>query len=372
MKKAVFIVNHHVVIYNFRKEIVRTFIQEGVEVHIISPAGPGVEKLVEDGAIWHDAPVDRHGTSIMDDFKLMQLYKSLLREIDPDLVLCYTIKPNIYGGFAAKSLGIPYVVNITGLSSAIDNGGKTAKLVMFLYRLALRKVQRIFFQNKENMEFFKEHKLTFGREKLLPGSGVNLEEFKCLPLPSDKTRFVYVARIMREKGIDEYLEAAKAVKKNHPDTEFLVCGFSEEDYAGRLKEAEDEGTIIYKGMVDDIRTVLKDVSCIVHPSFYPEGISNAILEAIASGRGVITTDMPGCRNLCIDGVNGYIVKPKDSKGLAAAIEKYLSLSDEERTAMGLAGRKLAEEKFDRNIVINACRSELDLAASFKRIKGSAR
>lgn len=368
MKKVVFIVNHHVVIYNFRKEIVRTFLKEGVEVHIVSPAGPGVDKLVKDGAIWHDAPVDRHGTSIMDDFKLMLLYRKMLKEINPDLALCYTIKPNIYGGFAAKSLKIPYVVNITGLSSAIDNGGKTAQFVMMLYRFALRKVQRIFFQNKENLAFFKEHNLTFGKEKLLPGSGVNLEEFKLLPLPEDKVRFVYVARIMREKGIDEYLEAAEAIKKVHPDTEFWVCGFSEEDYKDRLKKAEDEGFITYKGMVDDIRTVLKDVSCIVHPSFYPEGISNAILESIASGRGVITTDMPGCRDLCVEGVNGYIVQPKDSAVLISAIEKYLKLSYDERVKMGLAGRKLAEEKFDRTIVINACRSELELGASKRKSK----
>lgn len=362
MKKVCFIVNHHVVIYNFRKEIVRRFLDEGVEVHIISPAGPGVDKLVADGAIWHDVPVDRHGTSIKADLKLYKAYKETLAKIRPDFVLTYTIKPNIYGGMAAGKLKIPFAVTITGLSSALVNGGKTAFLIRTLYKIALKKVQRIFFQNQSNMDYFLSHNMTFGKEKMVPGSGVNLNEFTFEKMPPfDQIRFVYVARVMREKGIDEFLLAAKYIKAHYPLTEFMICGFLEDDYKGILSQAEAEGTVKYLGMVEDIKSVLNQVHCIIHPSFYSEGISNAILEAIATGCAVITTDMPGCRELCKDGENGYLIQPQNIEQLISAIEKFLKLSDEEKQTMGECGHKLAAESFDRNIVVEAVMEEFEKA-----------
>lgn len=357
MKKVCFIVNHHVVIYNFRKEIVRRFISDGVEVHIISPGGPGVDKLVADGAIWHDVPVDRRGTSIKGDINLFKKYKQVLSEIKPDFVLCYTIKPNLYGGMAAKKLKIPFAITVTGLSAGLENGGKTALVIKMLYRYVLKSVQRIFFQNQSNLDFFLNNKLTYGKEKLVPGSGVNLEEFKYSPMPEGATRFVYVARVMREKGIDEYLLAAKSIKARYPETEFLICGFLEDDYKEILAQAESEGSVKYLGMVENINEVLETVHCIVHPSFYPEGISNAILEAITTGRAVITTDMPGCRELCIDGENGFIVPIQDFAEVANAMEKFINLSSEEKAEMGKRGHELAANKFDRNIVVDAVLEE---------------
>ena len=361
MKKVCFIVNHHVVIYNFRKEIVRRFLSEGVEVHIISPGGQGVDKLISDGAVWHDVPVDRRGTSISGDIKLYKKYKEMLSEIRPDFVLCYTIKPNLYGGMAAKRLKIPFVITITGLSAGLENGGKTAFVIKTLYRYVLKGVQRIFFQNQSNLDFFLKNKLTYGKEKLVPGSGVNLDEFTYQTMPEGPAKFVYVARVMREKGIDEYLLAAKLIKAKYPETEFLICGFLEDDYKDILAEAEADGSVKYLGMVDNINEVLKTVHCIVHPSFYPEGISNAILEAITTGRAVITTDMPGCRELCIDGDNGYLVPIQDSSAVAKAMEKFINLSQDAKAEMGRKGHELAASRFDRNIVIDAVFEEFNKA-----------
>jgi len=361
MKKVCFIVNHHVVIYNFRKEIVRRFLSDGVEVHILSPAGPGVDKLIDDGAIWHDVPVDRRGTSVSGDIKLYKNYKKILADIKPDFVLCYTIKPNLYGGMAAKKLKIPFVVTITGLSAGLENGGKTAFVIKKLYRYVLKGVQRIFFQNQSNMDFFLKNNLTYGKERLVPGSGVNLEEFNYSEMPGGPVKFVYVARVMREKGIDEYLLAAKYIKARYPETEFLICGFLEDDYKEILSIAENEGTVKYLGMVENINEVLQKVHCIVHPSFYPEGISNAILEAITTGRAVITTDMPGCRDLCIDGENGYLVPIQNFEAVALAMEKFLNLSNEEKILMGKRGHELAAGKFDRQIVIDAVLEEFNKA-----------
>ena len=361
MKKVCFIVNHHVVIYNFRKEIVRRFLSDGVEVHILSPKGPGVDKLVDDGAIWHDVPVDRRGTSIKGDISLYKKYKEILADIRPDFVLCYTIKPNLYGGMAAKQLKIPFAVTITGLSAGLENGGKTAFVIKNLYRYVLKDVQRIFFQNQSNLDFFLKNKLTYGKEKLVPGSGVNLNEYSYCDMPEGPTRFVYVARVMREKGIDEYLLAAKSIKARYPETEFLICGFLEDDYKEILAQAESEGSIKYLGMVDNINEVLKTVHCIVHPSFYSEGISNAILEAITTGRAVITTDMPGCRELCMDGENGYLVPIQDAEAVVNAMEKFINLSPEEKAKMGRKGHEFAANNFDRNIVIDAVLEEFNKA-----------
>lgn len=362
MKKVCFIVNHHVVIYNFRKEIVRKFLEDGVEVHIISPAGPGVDKLVADGAIWHDVPVDRHGTSIKGDIKVYKAYKEILAKVRPDFVLTYTVKCNIYGGMAAGRLKIPFVVTITGLSSALENGGKTAALIRVLYKVVLRRAQRIFFQNQSNMDYFIDHGMSFGKERLVPGSGVNLEEFSFKKMPPfDQVRFVYVARVMREKGIDEFLLAAKYIKARYPLTEFLICGFLEDDYKDVLAQAEAEGVVKYLGMVEDMVEVLHQVHCIVLPTFYPEGINNAMLEAIATGRVVITTDMPGCRELCKDGENGYLVQPQNIEQLIGAIEKFMNVSDEDKQAMGECGHRLAADSFDRNIVIDAVMEEFGKA-----------
>lgn len=358
-KKVLFLVNHDVVIYNFRLELVERLINDGYEVHISSPYGERIDDLVSLGAIFHDITMDRHGMNPINELKLLLSYRRLFKEVRPDMVLGYTIKPNIYGAMAAGWRNIPFVANITGLGTAVENPGISQKLMLLLYKIAFRKIQKVFFQNTENQQFFIDHKIALGKHGLLPGSGVNLERFTLKEYPSgDTIRFAFISRIMKEKGIDQYLEAAETTKKKYPNTEFHICGFCETEYEGKLNEFNDNGTVIYHGMLRDVAGFLDDIHCVVHPTYYPEGLSNVLLEASASGRPIITTDRSGCREVIDDGVNGYMIPQKDSKALIKAIDKFMQLDYESKKAMGIAGRKKVEKEFDRQIVVNKYLGEL--------------
>src|SRR5699024_5679329 len=242
---------------------------------------------------------------------------------------------------------------ITGLGTAVENPGLMQKITVQLYKIAFKKIKTVFFQNKENMQFFINKKIAIGKHKLLPGSGVNLERFPLLEYPSDEVvKFVFISRIMKEKGIDYYLEAAKYIKEKYPNTEFHICGFSEEDYTDILTEYEEKGIIIYNGMVRDVREILRITHCTVHPTYYPEGMSNVLLESAASGRPVITTDRSGCREIVDNNINGYLVELKESKELISKIEEFINADNEAKRLMGMEGRKKIESQFDRNIVVN--------------------
>ena len=357
--KITFIGNSDVSICNYRHELITKLLEEGHEVSIISPYGPMYDELIAEGCKLYKTELDRHGTNPVKDLKLIRQYKKILKEISPDYVFTYTIKPNIYGAIACRSLGIPCVANITGLGTAVENGGLIQKITVMLYRYAFKKIQTVFFQNEENMQFFIDRKLYTDKHKLLPGSGVNLTRFTPYEYPSDETvEFVFISRLMKEKGIDQYLEAAEYIKKKYPNTKFHVCGFCEDEYKDRMDALTSGDTVIYHGMVKNIETVLENVHCTVHPTYYPEGLSNVLLESCACARPIITTDRAGCREVVVDGVNGFVVKQKDSQDLIEKIEKFLSLSHEEKRAMGLAGREKVEKEFDRNIVIRAYLNEI--------------
>jgi len=360
-KKVLFLVNHDVVIYNFRLEIVERLLADGYEVHISSPYGERIDDLVALGSHYHEINMDRHGMNPIAEYKLLRKYKKLIKEVKPDIVLGFTIKPNIYGAIAAKKYKIPFVANITGLGTAVENGGWKQKVFVLLYKYAFRNVQRVFFQNTENQQFFIDKKIALGKHKLLPGSGVNLERFPLRDYPDDSgiIKFAFVSRIMKEKGIDQYLDAAKAIKSKYPNTEFHICGFCEPEYEGKLNEFNANGTVIYHGMVREVAEFMEDIHCIVHPTYYPEGISNVLLEASASGRPIITTDRSGCREVIDDGVNGYMIPQKNSKKLIEAIDKFMQLSNDQRKAMGVAGRQKVEKDFNRQIVVKAYLDEID-------------
>src|SRR5699024_9723246 len=327
MKKILILVNHDVVIYNFRLEIVEKLIEQGYKVYISSPYGERMDDLLKLGCTYIETNVSRHGTNIIEDFKLILYYRKLMKQIKPDAVLTFTIKPNIYGGIASCMLNIPYIANITGLGTAVENEGVMQRISVMLYKIAFKKVNCVFFQNEENQQFFIDKKIALGRHKLIPGSGVNLERFSLLEYPSDETiRFVFISRIMKEKDIDQYLEAAKFIKEKYPNTEFHICGFSEEDYEDILNELHNKGIIIYHGMVRNIQDILKTVHCTIHPTYYPEGMSNVLLESCASGRPIITTDRSGCREIVEDGINGFIVKQKNSDNLIERVEEFIQLN----------------------------------------------
>ena len=359
MKKILFLVNHDVVIYNFRLEIVERLIADGHEVHISSPYGERIDDLVKIGCEYHKIEMARHGMNPVKELNLITDYKKLIKEVKPDICFGFTIKPNIYGAIAARGAKVPFVANITGLGTAVENPGMAQKISIILYKYAFRGIQKVFFQNTENQQFFVDYNIAIGKHEQIPGSGVNLNRFSPLPYPDDSTtEFVFISRIMKEKGIDQYLDAAEYITKKYPQTRFHICGFCEAEYEGRLDECVKSGVVNYHGMVRDVKEVLKVTLCTIHPTYYPEGLSNVLLESSACARPIITTDRSGCREVIDDGVNGFICKQKDCQDLIKQIEKFLEKSWEEKMQMGLAGRSKVEKEFDRQIVVEKYVKEL--------------
>lgn len=358
--RVMILANNDVGLYKFRRELVEALLKEH-EVYICLPDGDFVEKLSEMGCKFISCDLlDRHGTNPEKELKLLAWYKKILKEHKPDIVFTYTIKPNVYGGAACASLGVPYVANITGLGTAVENGGVMQKITLTLYRFGLRRAQKVFFQNTENRDFMLAKGVVKGAYDMLPGSGVNLSHYQVWDYPDGETvDFVFIARVMKEKGIDQYLEAAEAIRKTHSETRFHVCGACEQDYRQELENLQTQGIIIYHGLVKDMTQIYKMAACTVHPTYYPEGLSNVLLESAASGRPIITTNRAGCREVVDDGVNGFVVREKDSQDLIEKIEKFLSLTIEERKKMGLAGRKKVEREFDRNIVVEKYLGEIE-------------
>ncbi|MCF1600651.1 glycosyltransferase family 4 protein [Tetragenococcus halophilus] len=363
-KKVLFLVNHDVVIYNFRRELVERLLSENYQVIISSPYGERINELIEMGCVYDEIKVERHSKNPLDDIKLFLYYKKIMKKYEPDVVLTYTIKPNIYGAMAAKQVQIPCIANITGLGTALENKGVMQKITLTLYKVAFSKIYKVFFQNTENLEFFRKHSIAPSKHKLLPGSGVNLEYFQLMDYPSDNVvKFIFISRIMKEKGIDQYLEMAEYIKQNYSNVEFHILGFCEESYEEILEEMEKRKIIKYHGMQNDIREFHKYAHCTVHPTYYPEGMSNVLLESAACGRPIITTNRSGCREIIDDEVNGYIVEQEDTSDLIEKVEKFLNLSFEKKKAMGLAGREKTVNEFDRNIVVNAYMNEIQSKTS---------
>lgn len=359
MKKILILVNHDVVIYNFRLEIVERLIQEGYEVHISSPYGERIDDLIALGCKYIDASIARHGTNVIEELKLLLYYRKIIKEIKPDVVLSFTIKPNIYGGIACRMLNVPYIANITGLGTAVENKGIMQKISIRLYKVAFKKISCVFFQNTENRRFFINNNIAIDKHRLIPGSGVNLERFSLLNYPPDDTvQFVFISRIMKEKGIEQYLEAAEHIKSKYPNTVFHICGFCEEAYEDKLNALQEKGIIHYHGMIRNVAEILEKTHCTIHPTYYPEGMSNVLLESAASGRPIITTDRSGCREIVDIGKNGYLIKQQSSRDLIKKIENFLELEFEVKRQMGLAGREKVEREFDREVVVNAYLKEI--------------
>lgn len=356
--RVLILANNDVGLYKFRRELLENLLQEH-EVYISLPRGGFVKDMTDMGCQFIETEFDRHGTNPVQELKLISNYKKIIRQVRPDIVFTYTIKPNVYGGMACASLKIPYVVNITGLGTALENGGLMQKITLMLYKRGLRKAQKVFFQNTENRDFMLGHGAVKGAYDLLPGSGVNIDQYHVLEYPNGETiDFVFIARVMKEKGIDQYLEAAEFIRSRYENTRFHICGACEQDYEERLKELQNKGIIIYHGLVKDMVSIHEISSCTVHPTYYPEGMSNVLLESAACARPIITTNRSGCREIIEPGVNGFVVNQKDTKDLIEKIEKFLQLSSEERKQMGLAGRRKVEKEFNRQIVIDQYMKEI--------------
>lgn len=364
MAKILFLVNHSITIYNFRLELVQALLKQGHRVIVSSPYGDRIDDLIEEGCEFKDIEISRHGMNPIKESALIAKYIKLIKEVKPDVVLAYTIKPNIYGGIACSLTNTPYIVNVTGLGTAIENGGFIQKILCMLYKVSLRKAHKIFLQNTYNAAFFEEKGLYKQKHHIIPGSGVNLQHFSVMNYPEDteNIKFLMIARVMKDKGADEYISAAKALKEKYSNIEFHICGLCEEEYKAQLDEIKGKDIIIYHGMVNDVRTILKDTHCTVLPSYH-EGMPNVLLESAACARPIITTNIPGCCETFDEGVTGFGCKVKSTQSLIEAIEKFLDLSYEEKIQMGKAGRDKIEKRFDRQIVVKAYLKEINTLLS---------
>lgn len=359
MKKILILANSSGGLYNFRRELLEALIEKNNQVIVSTPMGPKINLIEEIGCIVKKANIKRHGKNPLEELKLLRYYDNLIKEVQPDGILTYTIKPNIYGGITAKRSNVPYIANITGLGTAVENPGILQKIAIGLYKVAFTDIQTVFFQNKENRQFFIDHNIATEKHKILPGSGVNLNHFLPLEYPSSGAiEFVYISRIMEDKGIDEFLNAAEFIKNKYPNTKFHICGFLDGDYETTISEYQDKEIIEYHGMIQDVRTILEKTHCTILPSYH-EGMSNALLESAASGRPVLASDIPGCRETFDEGISGFGFEPRSTESLIQAIEKFIKLPYEEKKAMGEAGRHKVEKEFDRQIVVDAYMQEIE-------------
>ncbi len=358
--KVALLGNDTTYVYNLRREIIERLIREGYEVDIFGELLLFQEELKAMGCKLVGIPISRHGTNPFSDLKLLNTFTKKLKESKPDIVISYNIKPNVYGGMACKHLHIPYLPNITGLGTSVENPGLMQKLTIKLYKIGISKADCVFFQNEENHQFFINHKMLgkTSRAKVLPGSGVNLVTYPLLTYPDEQTtHFLFVARVLKEKGIDLFLSAAR--KYHNENVKFHICGIcDDEKYREVLDEEEKNGTIIYHGEQKNMRPFFEMCSCVLHPSYYPEGMSNVLLEGAASGRPLICTDRAGCREVVQNGETGFVMPVKDELAVLDAVKKFLSLSWEERKQMGLAARRKVEREFDRQIVVNEYMKEI--------------
>lgn len=352
--KVLILINHQAGLYKFRKELLERLVQEKHNVYISVPEGEYTKEINELGVrLINNRYLNRRGTNPLQDIRLLNYYKSMLEKIRPNVVLTYTIKPNVYGGMACARMDIPYVVNVTGLGTSIKDGGILQKITLLLYRYGLRKAKKVFFQNNANRDFMLSHKVISTPYEVLPGSGVNVKEYDYTPYPKEDGKIIFttIGRIMKDKGIEELLSAAKIIRERCTNIEFRLIGDYDENYQDKIEEYQEKGIIRYLGSKKDVKPYIAESHAIIHPSYH-EGMSNVLLEAASMGRPVIASDIPGCREIYEEGITGYGFKPKDVQGLVKAIEQFLSTSYKEKIAMGKAGRQRIVQEFDRKIVVN--------------------
>lgn len=362
MKTLVFVSNSFGSLYNFRQELICQMAEQ-YRVVIVTPMNDEDYALYETwkarGIFLEETFLSRRGKNPLQEGKLIQQYRRLLERIKPDLVITYTIKPNIYAGMACHRLGIPFFANITGLGSAFQGNGILRLLSAFLYRKSLKYAEVVFMQNKEIESVFHKYGIRGKKMILVPGSGINLEKFRVLPYPEENAnRFLYIARIMKEKGAEEFFYAAEQLKMRYPKACFDVVGFCEETYEEKLKDLETRGVIKYHGWQTDVRMFLQKAGCVVQPSYH-EGLSNVCLEAAAAGRPLLVSDIPGCRETVNEGLSGFVFPPGDKTALLDCMERFFRLDYAEKTAMGVEGRKKMEKEFDRKKVVLVYREQIE-------------
>ncbi len=346
-------------IYNFRAGLIRAFCEQGYEVVAASPTDAYSPRLEALGCRHLPLPMDTKGTSPLRDFSLFLRYLRVFRHERPDVFLGYTIKPNVYGSLAAHLLHVPVVNNVSGLGTTFIRKSWLTRIVKALYRLAFRSSATVFFQNEDDRSLFVELKLVQPEQTaLLPGSGIDLVQFRPKQTKSPQPGapcFLLIARLLWDKGVGEFIDAARIVKIRFPDARFQLLGFLDAENRTAISKATvdewvSEGIVEYLGVADDVRPYIVASNCVVLPS-YREGTPRTLLEAAAMGKPLIATNVPGCCEVVEHGKNGFLCKVRNPTDLAQKILDFIDLSDEERIRMGQAGRVKVEREFDENIVI---------------------
>lgn len=369
-RKIVISINTSWNIYNFRTGLIQALIKSGYEVIALAPHDQYARRLEELGCRVIDLPMDNNGTHPGRDLVLLARYYSVLRALRPHAFLGYTVKPNVYGSLAAHALGIPVINNIAGLGATFIRDSLVTKVVKGLYKAALKRSHKVFFQNADDLALFTDSGLVPRRATgLVPGSGLNLGHYvpaPVAPLAPRPFRFLLVARMLKDKGIEEFAEAARLVRGQNPAVEFRLLGATGDGNpngipADTLRAWESEGLVTYLGRTDDVRPYLSAADCVVLPS-YREGVPRSLLEAAAMARPIIATDVVGCRDAVDDGLTGMLCAAKCPVALAEKMQAMIALPAAQRTAMGTAGRRKVEEQYDEQLVIQKYLQAIDAIA----------
>lgn len=354
IKKILILANNDVGLYKFRKELIQTLIKQDKEIFISLPEGEYIRNLEALGCNFISTKIDRRGINPITDFHLLLSYFRLVRSIKPDLVIAYTIKPNIYGGIIARLVGIPCAINITGLGSAFQRKGLLRSVIVYLYQQACKKAITVFFENCENQKTFIDEKIIpIDRTCLLNGAGVNLEEYPFTEYPPEgNVKFLFIGRIMKEKGVDELFSAAIRLKAEHDHIDFDVVGPMEEDFADIIDKLVQRGIINYHGFQNDVRPFIERCHCLVLPSYH-EGMANTLLEAGAMGRPLITSDIPGCREAVIDEETGLLVQVQNITDLFKSLERFINYDYYEKKRMGVRSYRYIKEMFNKSKIVKS-------------------
>ena len=355
MKKILILCNSSGGLYDFRNELVLELLKTN-QVYVSVPDEVAVEKLREEGCEVIHTEINRRGMNPVQDMGLLKSYWKLLKQVKPDVVLTYTIKPNIYGGMCCRLRRVPYIVNITGLGTTFERGGMLKKMVVTMYQQALKKAHCVFFQNDRNKQIFEENGIFGKTAKRVNGSGVNIEKYNYEDYPArEKPKFLFVGRLMKEKGIEEYLYCAKKYANR---AEFDIIGYCEEAYEEEVNQLHQEGVLRFHGFQKDVKSYYKEADAVVIASYH-EGMSNVLLEAAATGRPVLATNIPGCKEAVEDNMTGLLFASRSAEALESVIEYFLSLSVERREAMGRAARTKMEQEFNRKKVVESYIEEIN-------------
>lgn len=351
--KIAMIINSSSGLFNFRKDLILRMIADGNEVIALTSLEERTDQLIELGVRLIDTKIDRRGLNPLHDFSLFRQYKRILKKENPDIAVTYTIKPNVYGGVACRICGIKYAGNITGLGTAFESTGLLRKVATIMNKVALKKAKCVFFENAENRDLFVNEGIIKRKQAvLLNGAGVNLEQFSYKPYPKDKAdiRFLFMGRVMKEKGIEELFGAMQRLRADGERCSLDVLGSFEEKYEDQIKQYEKNGWLRFHGYQSDVRPFIENTHCFVLPSYH-EGMANTNLESAATGRPVITSNISGCKEAVIDRVSGFLCGVKDANDLYEKMKQFIALSHDEKEQMGKASRKHMEDVFDKKKVV---------------------